>query len=79
MARGPRKSIDEKIREKEELIKGLKVRVQSEERELSELKQEKRNKELEAITGLLQDNGLSVEEAREILERHISENGMMSA
>ena len=73
MARGPRKSIDDKIRDKEELIESLKVRIQSEERELNELKTEKRNKELEAITGILEDAGLSVEDAKTILEQHISE------
>ena len=73
MARGPRKTIDDKIRDKEELIESLKVRIQSEERELEELKSEKRNKELEAITGLLEAAGLSVEEAKNILEQHISQ------
>ncbi len=73
MARGPRKSIDDKIRDKEELIASLKVRIQSEERELAELRNEKRAKELEAITAILDDNGISVEEAREVLERHVCE------
>ena len=73
MARGPRKSIDDKIREKEELIASLKVRIQSEERELTELRNEKRAKELEALTTILDDNGISVDEAREVLERHVCE------
>ena len=73
MARGPRKSIDDKIREKEELIASLKVRIQSEERELTELRNEKRAKELEALTAILDDNGISVDEAREVLERHVCE------
>ena len=73
MARGPRKSIDDKIRDKEELIASLKVRIQSEERELTELRNEKRAKELEALTTILDDNGISVDEAREGLERHVCE------
>ena len=73
MARGPRKSIDDKIRDKEELIASLKVRIQSEERELTELRNEKRVKELEALTTILDDNGISVDEAREVLERHVCE------
>ena len=73
MARGPRKSIDDKIRDKEELIASLKVRIQSEERELTELRNEKRAKELEALTAILDDNGISVDEAREVLERHVCE------
>jgi len=73
MARGPRKSIDDKIRDKEELIASLKVRIQSEERELTELRNEKRVKELEALTTILDDNGITVDEAREVLERHVCE------
>lgn len=73
MARGPRKTIEDKIRDKEELIASLKVRIQSEERELAELRREKRMKELEAITEFLDDTGISVEEAREVLERHASQ------
>ncbi|MGN1159262.1 MAG: hypothetical protein ACI4SE_03605 [Lachnospiraceae bacterium] len=73
MARGPRKTIEDKIRDKEELIASLKVRIQSEEKELAELRREKRMKELEAITEFLDDTGISVEEARAVLERHALE------
>ncbi len=72
MARGPRKTIDDKIREKEELIESLKVRLQSENKELEELRQEKRMKEMEAVAELLEESGMSIEEARGILERHIA-------
>ncbi len=72
MARGQRKPIEEKIREKEEVIAALKVRIQSEERELAELKKEKRSKELEMITALLEDANISVEEAKEIIENHVA-------
>ena len=73
MARGPRKTREDKIRDKEELIASLKVRIQSEEKELAELRREKRMKELEAITEFLDDTGISVEEARAVLERHALE------
>lgn len=73
MARGQRKPIEDKIRDKEEMIAALKVRIQSEERELAELKKEKRNKELEAITSLLEDANISVEEAKEILVNHVTQ------
>ena len=46
MARGQRKSIDEKIAAKKELIEALTTRMESEKRELEELYQEKRKKEL---------------------------------
>ena len=72
MARGQRKPIEEKIREKEEVIAALKARVASEEKELAELKKEKREKEMEAISFLLEESNLSIEEAKEILGQHIA-------
>ena len=73
MARGQRKSIDEKIREKEELIEALKVRIQSEERELNDLLTEKRNKEAEAITRMLAEAGISMEEAKDLIAQHVAD------
>ena len=73
MARGQRKSIDEKIREKEELIGALKVRIQSEERELNDLITEKRNKEAEAITRMLADAGIIMEEAKNLIAQHVAD------
>lgn len=73
MARGQRKSIDEKIREKEELIGALKVRIQSEERELNDLITEKRNKEAEAITMMLAEAGISMEEAKNLIAQHVAD------
>ena len=73
MARGQRKSIDEKIREKEELSGALKVRIQSEERELNDLITEKRNKEAEAITRMLAEAGISMEEAKDLIAQHVAD------
>ena len=73
MARGQRKSIDEKIREKEELIGALKVRIQLEERELNDLITEKRNKEAEAITRMLAEAGISMEEAKDLIAQHVAD------
>lgn len=70
MARGQRKSVEIKIQEKEALIAALRVRLQSEERELNDLKKEKRNMELEKITAMLEDANISVEEAQEIIAQH---------
>lgn len=70
MARGQRKSVETKIQEKEALIAALRVRLQSEERELNDLRKEKRNMELEKITAMLEDANISVEEAQEIITQH---------
>ena len=74
MARGQRKPIEEKIREKEEQIASLKTRLQGEEKELSELQKEKQLKELEALSEMLEEANMTVAEAREILEQHIYED-----
>lgn len=70
MARGQRKSVETKIQEKQALIAALRVRLQSEERELNDLRKEKRNMELEKITAMLEDANISVEEAQEIIAQH---------
>lgn len=74
MARGQRKPIEEKIKEKEELIASLKTRLQAEEKELSEMQKEKQLKELEALNEMLEEANMTVAEAREILEQHIYED-----
>lgn len=63
-------SVETKIQEKEALIAALRVRLQSEERELNDLRKEKRNMELEKITAMLEDANISVEEAQEIIAQH---------
>ncbi len=71
MARGQRKTIEEKISAKEELISALMTRVESEKRELAELYDEKRRKELEAVSDLIEDAGLAPEEVVEMLQQYI--------
>ena len=58
MPRGQRKSLEEKIQAKQELINALNIRIESEERELEELYEQKRRKELEAVSDLIEDAGL---------------------
>ena len=56
MARGQRKTIEEKLAEKERLIDSLKIRLRSEQRELEELRKEQREAEMKA----LQDQGVEI-------------------
>ena len=49
MARGPRKTIEEKISEREKVIESLKARLKSEQRELDELNKEKRDQDFQAL------------------------------
>ena len=71
MARGQRKSIEEKIVAKQELIQALLTRVESEKRELEELEQEKKRKELEAVSELIADSGLQPDEVTAILQQYL--------
>ena len=71
MARGQRKTIDEKIAAKQELIEALMTRVESEQNELEELYQEKRRKELEAVSDLIEETGLSPEEVVNVLREYV--------
>ena len=65
MARGQRKTIEEKIAAKQELIEALETRVESEKRELEELYMEKKRKELEAVSDIMAESGLGPEEVAE--------------
>ena len=69
MPRGQRKSLEEKIQAKQELINALNIRIESEERE--ELYEQKRRKELEAVSDLIEDAGLAPEEVTEVLQQYI--------
>ena len=67
MPRGQRKSLEEKIQAKQELINALNIRIESEE----ELYEQKRRKELEAVSDLIEDAGLAPEEVTEVLQQYI--------
>lgn len=71
MARGQRKTIDEKIAAKQEIIDSLMIRVQSEKRELEELYQEKKKKELEEVSTLIEDSGMQPNEVAAILQQYL--------
>lgn len=71
MARGQRKTLEEKITAKEELVAALMTRVESEKRELEELYQEKRLKELETVSSLIEDSGLQPEEVAAVLQQYL--------
>lgn len=71
MARGQRKSLEEKITAKQELITSLQTRIESEKRELDELFEEKRRKELEVVSDLIAGAGLQTEEVAAVLQQYI--------
>lgn len=71
MARGQRKTIEEKIAEKEELIGALKVRLKSEQTELDALYKEKKEKALENLNQMIDSSGLKLDEVSEVLQQYI--------
>lgn len=70
MARGPKKTIEEKITAKQELIAALLTRIESEKKELEAMYEEKRLKDLDLIKELIAEAGLTAEEAREALRQY---------
>ena len=79
MARGPRKSLDDKIKEKKEIIDALKTRIKSEQAELDELLKEKQDKEIAEIGNILRDSRLTTEDARRIIEEYVSGSSVQTA
>lgn len=70
MAGRPRKPVEERIAEKEQIISGLQIRLKAEQKELEELFTEKKIKDLENLDALLNSSGLSLNEAAEALENY---------
>lgn len=73
MARGQRKTIEEKIAEKEELIKAMQIRIKSEKEELEAMYREKKEKDLAKLFDVLEESGLSPDDAANILRTHVDE------
>ena len=71
MARGQRKAIEDKIREKEELVSALKIRLKSEQNELDALYKEKKDRDLNGLNKMLEDSGLDIHSASGILREYI--------
>ena len=76
MARGQRKSIEEKISEKQELINSLNIRLEKESEELKTLLNEQKHQEIESLYELIKTSNLSVDEAAEVLQQYLSNKYM---
>lgn len=71
MARGQRKSIEEKIMAKEEVISALEIRLKKEREELQEMYEEKRQKELISLNDLLEENGLDIDSVKNLILQNV--------
>lgn len=74
MARGQRKSIEEKIAEKQELINSLNLRLEKETEELNSLLNEQKYQEIENLYELVKASNLSVEDITAILNGYLTDN-----
>ena len=73
MARGQRKTVEDKIAEKEEIIKALNIRIEKESKELKALLREQKQKEIESLYEFIKMSNLSLNEATEVLQQYLSD------
>ena len=74
MARGQRKSIEEKIAEKQDLINSLNSRLEKETEELNSLLNEQKYQEIANLSDLVTASNLSVEDVPAILNGYLTDN-----
>lgn len=72
MARGQRKTIEQKIDEKQAAIDALAQRMEKEQEELRALLEEQRLMKLAEIEAIIENADLSIEEVEQILMEHAS-------
>ena len=72
MARGQRRSIEDKIAEKEEIVKALNIRIEKENKELQALLNEQKQKEVEILYDFIKTSHLDLNEATEVLQQYLS-------
>ena len=72
MARGQRRSIEDKIAEKEEILNALNIRIEKENKELKALLSEQKQKEVETLYDFIKTSHLGLNEAMEVLQQYLS-------
>lgn len=72
MARGQRKSIEEKIAEQQKIVDSLTIRLQKEIETLEALLNEQKLIRLEILDKMISEANLSPEEVSNILQEHIN-------
>lgn len=73
MARGAKKSLQEKITQKEELIDSLSVRIKKEREELNELIEQQKNEELNELRMIMQKTGMEIADIIQIAQTRMVE------
>lgn len=73
MARGQRKSIKEKIQQKQEIIDALEIRIEHEREELEILISEQKQKEVEILYDFIKASNLGIDEATDVLQQYVAD------
>ena len=73
MARGAKKSLQEKIIQKEELIESLTTRIKKEREELKELIEQQKNEELNELRVVMQKSGMDIADIIQIAQTRMAE------
>ncbi len=79
MPKGQRRSIEEKILQKQEVIGALEVRMEHERKELEDLVNEQKKKEVDVLYDFIKASELCVNEAIEILKQHVAQQYEVTA
>lgn len=72
MARGQRKTIDEKIQQQQHMISALESKLKHANEELEALISKKKTQEVEILYDYIKEADLSVHEATEVLQQYLS-------
>lgn len=72
MARGARKSLQEKIAQKEELIDALSLRLKKEKEELGELLQQQKIEELDELRCAVEKSGMEIQDIIQLAQAQMS-------
>lgn len=73
MARGARKSLQEKIAQKEELIDSLTVRLKKEREELNELMETQKMEELKELRLAVEQSGLGISDIIQMAQTQMAQ------
>lgn len=73
MARGAKKSLQEKIVQKEELIDALSTRLKKEREELNELLEQQKNEELNELRLVVEKSGLDISDIIQMAQNRMAE------
>ena len=73
MARGVKKSLQEKIAQKEELIEALSTRIKKEKEELNELVEMQKMEELNELRIVVQKSGMEISDIIEMAQIQVAQ------